>query len=293
MDIPVSLDAMYQMQGPGGQTYMPYTLTIDASKLAKPEVGLYVRVVSKTPPPPPPQNQQNQNNRDRNQQQAQAPLYPWDQVYFVPVPATGKVSRFVQLRPGEYDVMVAVKERGVENPPRNAPPAKTGFFRRDLAVKDFAAADLQGSDVIVASAIEPLTTPLTPEQQQANPYALTTINVTPQHDRKVKTSGELNLIFFIYGFGHMGGKPNVVVDYNFYQKLPEGEKYFIKTAPQELNEKTLAPQFDAAQGHLLTSILVGVPLMRFPVGEYRMEIKVTDKITGKTFTRNESLFVEA
>jgi hypothetical protein len=54
----------------------------------------------------------------------------------------------------------------------------------------------------------------------------------------------------------------------------------------------LPPQFDVAAGHQLPGSLV-VPLTSFPVGDYRLEIKVTDKISGKTLTQNVNFTVEA
>jgi hypothetical protein len=100
------------------------------------------------------------------------------------------------------------------------------------------------------------------------------------------------VLFWVYGTQQTSGKPDVQIEYNFHLKAPEGEKYFNKTAPQLLNASTLPPQFDVAAGHQLPGSLV-VPLMSFPVGEYRLEIKVTDKISGKSLTQNASFTVEA
>jgi hypothetical protein len=72
----------------------------------------------------------------------------------------------------------------------------------------------------------------------------------------------------------------VQVEYNFHQRLAEGEKYFNKTAPQLLNAQTLPAEFSVAAGHQLPGSLV-VPLASFPSGEYRLEIKVTDKPSGR------------
>jgi hypothetical protein len=77
----------------------------------------------------------------------------------------------------------------------------------------------------------------------------------------------------------------VQIEYNFHQKTAEGEKYFNKTAPQQLNATTLPPQFDMAAGHQLPGSLV-VPLASFPAGDYRLEIKILDKPSGKTLTRD-------
>ena len=85
-------------------------------------------------------------------------------------------------------------------------------------------------------------------------------------------------------------KPDVQVEYNFYQKLAgQPEKFFNKTNPQNLNAQTLPPKFDFAAGHQLQSGQA-VPLASFPEGDYRLEIKVTDKIANKTLTRETQLY---
>jgi hypothetical protein len=88
-------------------------------------------------------------------------------------------------------------------------------------------------------------------------------------------------------------KPDVTVEFNFYQK-PAGqpEKFFNKTAPQNLNAQTLPPNFDFAAGHQLQTGQA-VPLASFPEGDYRLEIKVTDKIANKTLTREVNFTVSA
>lgn len=292
-DIAVAWDSSHYVKGGDGSTYIPFTLTINRSQMAAPGAAVYVRVVSKAAAAAPaPAPEQNNRNNDRNQQAARV-VYPWDNVHFLEVPESGKVSRAMALKPGEYEVFIAVKERTPANPPRNAPPAKTGLLRRDLTVPDFNAADLSTSSIIIADAIEPVNTPLTREQQQENPYVFGTMKVVPSATMKLKKAGELQVLFWIYGTQQNAGKPNVLVEYNFHVKNADGsEKYFNKTAPQELNAQTLPPQFDVAMGHQLPGSLV-VPLMSFPAGDYRLEIKITDKISGKTLTQNTNFTVEA
>ena len=288
-DIPLRWEGNHFLRGGDGATYIPFTIVADASKLASPETALYVRVVNKgaaaAAAPAPAEN----NNRNRNQ--AAAVTYPWDNVNFIEVKGDGRVSRAIALKPGEYEVFVTMKERSPLEPPRNAPPAKVGMLRRDLTVPDFGGADITTSSVLLGS-VEQIAAPLTPEQQQENPYTFGNMKVVPSVDAKLKKSGELQVLFWVYGTQANAGKPDVQIDYNFHQKTAEGEKYFNKTAPQVLNASTLPPQFDVAAGHQLPGSLV-VPLASFPVGEYRLEIKVTDKISGKTFTQNVAFTVEA
>jgi hypothetical protein len=108
----------------------------------------------------------------------------------------------------------------------------------------------------------------------------------PSLDFKFSKNDELTILFYIYNAGlDQAGKPNVTVDYNFYHKTGEAEKFFNKTPTLELNAKTLPPAFDAKAGHQLNGGQ-GLPLASFEAGEYRAEIKIVDKVTGKTKTEN-------
>jgi hypothetical protein len=279
-DIAVQWEANHFMRGADGTTYIPFSVTLDASKLAAPGVALYVRVVNKdaaaAAPAPAAKD---------------APAYPWDNVQFLDVRPDGKVARAMALKAGEYEVLIAVKEKSPLEPQRNQPPSKAGFLRRDLTVPELVGPDLTTSSVLLGT-IEQLSAPLTPEQQQENPYTFGTMRVVPSLDAKFAKSGELQVLFWVYGAQTNAGKPDLQIEYNFHQKTAEGEKYFNKTAPQLLNASTLPPQFDVAAGHQLPGSLV-VPLASFPVGDYRLEIKLTDKLSGKTMTQNVNFTVEA
>ncbi len=82
------------------------------------------------------------------------------------------------------------------------------------------------------------------------------------------------------------------MEYAFHQKTADGEKFFNKTDPQVMNAETLPPQFDLAAGHQLTGSLA-VPLASFPEGDYRLELKVSDKVSGKSVTRESTFSVAA
>jgi hypothetical protein len=82
------------------------------------------------------------------------------------------------------------------------------------------------------------------------------------------------------------GKPDVQVEYNFYTKAADGEKFFNKMMPVVLNAMTLPPDFDYTKTGKQMTQLQSVGLTPFPPGDYRLEIKVTDKTNNKTVTRN-------
>jgi hypothetical protein len=100
------------------------------------------------------------------------------------------------------------------------------------------------------------------------------------------------VIYWIYGVtGDAAGKPDVLIENNFNQKTADGEKFFNKTQPQELNAQALPPNFMANSGPIPGTLQV--PLLSFPPGDYRLEIKITDKPSGKTVTQNVNFSVAA
>jgi hypothetical protein len=231
-------------------------------------------------------------------------MFAWDSVHFIDIPDGGLVSRAVQLKPGQYVAFIAVKERSAapagnqkndrNRNDKNAPPAAAGpagLLRHEITIPDYNVTDLRTSSVIVAQSVEPLQAALPADQQESNPYVFGPMKIVPSLDGRFAKSGELSVIFWIYNAKEAAsGKPDVVVDYSFHQRLAEGEKYFNKTAPQPLNAETLPPQFSIAAGHQLPGSLV-IPLSSFPAGDYRLEIKVTDKPSGNQLTESVNFTV--
>jgi hypothetical protein len=199
------------------------------------------------------------------------------------------LQRAFAVSPGDYDVYVAVKEKAAAG--ATASP-KIGVLKHELTVPSLDA-EFTTSSVITASKIDVLQAELTPDRQAENPYTFGTIKIAPSLDNKFKKSEEFNIMFWIYGAGaDASKKPNVEVEYGFHQKTAEGEKFFNKTEPQIMNAETLPPQFDLAAGHQLTGSLA-VPLASFPEGDFRLELKVSDKVSGKSVTRESTFSVAA
>jgi hypothetical protein len=291
-DIAITWRSNDFVKGQGGSTYIPFTMVVDRNALAKPTIALYIRAIDKNAAAPtPPPAAQGKDSKDKGKPAPPPPIrYPWDTINFIDVPQDGRMSRAIQLPAGDYDLFIAVKEKATDE---KAPVSKVGVLRHSLTVPDFTKPELQTSSIILARSVEPLQTAIKPEEQQDNPYAFGPMKITPTPDGKFAKMGELNVVFWIYGAGETNGKPDVQVEYAFYQKLDSGEKYFNKTAPQLLNATTLPPEFSSAAGHQLPGSLV-IPLASFPPGDYRLEIKVTDKAAGgKSITQNAAFAVTA
>ena len=270
-DVGLQWEGNHFMKSADGETYVPFTLAVDAAQLAAPGTALYVRAVSKAAAPSP-------------DPAAEQPAVV--SVYFLDVPPDGIIQRAMVLEPGEYEVFVAIKEESLPEDQDNQPPAKAALLRRDITVPGFTGTGFGMSSVLIG-AIEPLAAPLDADEQRENPYTFGQLRFSVSTD--LNKSGELHALFWIYGTQENDGKPNVQIEYSFYRQTPEGETYFNKTPAQVLNASTLPPQFDIATDQLPGTLIM--PLASFPEGEYRLEIKVTDTISGETLTHNANFTV--
>ena len=159
------------------------------------------------------------------------------------------------------------------------------MIKQEVSVPDLWTSGLSTSTVVIADRVEALKAPLTPEQQDFEPYTLGTTRIVPAHETNLKKTDELAVIFFLYNQGLTAQrKPDISIEYRFHKQGAGGETYFSKTAPQYFNSQTV-PVFDVAAGHQLIAGQA-VSLRTFPEGAYRLEIRITDKTNGATLTRN-------
>jgi hypothetical protein len=239
------------------------------------------------------------------------PTYAYEDIATLTVPAGRgpmRISRSFSVPAGPYEVIVVVKEPtpapaapvaaapaapAAATEPAATPPApKASLISQTVEIPDFWAPEFSTSSVIVAERLEPVAAPLTPEQTVERPYVLGSIELVPALSARYTKSSELMWFFFIYNARADGqGKPDVSVEYNFYKKDEAGvEAYYNKMSPQPLNAETLPPQFSIPAGHQLQTGQA-LPLQSFPEGEYRLEIKVTDRLANTTINRDVSFTV--
>jgi hypothetical protein len=287
------------LKATGNKEYIPFTVSYDASKVTGSNVSLYWRVVAKDAPGsasaalPADAGKKDEKKDDKK---APAPRFAYEDLNTVTVTpgqsGPARVSRAFTVGGGVYDVYVVVKEAASQQ--KNAPAPKMSLIKQTVTVPDFWTPDLTTSSVIIAQRIEPLNAPLSQNEQIERPYALGMMEIVPAYDLKFNKKSELSTFMLIYNpKTDAMNKPDVTVEYNFYTK-PSGapEKFFNKTNPQALNATTLPPAFDMTLGHQLQTGQA-VPLASFPDGDYRLEIKVTDKIANKSLTRDISFTVTA
>jgi hypothetical protein len=273
------------LKAENNKEYIPFTVAIDRSKIGGNNLAVYWRVVAKGGAEVPASGKKDDKNASKN--------YPYEDYTPMTLPSGQgpvKISRSFSVGGGDYDIYVVVREP--QSDKKNAPAPKMSVLKQAVTVPDFWNGELSTSSVIVAERIDPLPAPLSPQQLVERPYAaLGTIEVVPSNDMKRTKSGELSTFLLIYNAKvDSSNKPDIMVEYNFYTKQAGAEKFFNKTSPQNLNAQTLPPQFDLAAGHQLQTGQA-VPLSSFPEGDYRLEIKITDKIANKSVSRDVNFTV--
>jgi hypothetical protein len=305
--LPLKWEQHHFIKSHGDKTYVPFTVSFDGAAFAGPTpVGLYVRVAKRGELPPTAAaaaatEDDKKKKKDKNDSKGAGSQidarqkYEFEDVFFLdlPAPVAGQpqlLRRAFAVSPGDYDVYVALKEKAAAG--ASASP-KIGVLKQELTVPSLDG-QLTTSSVIVAAKVDVLQTEIPADRQSENPYTFGAMKITPSLNSKFTKKDDLNIIFWIYGVGvdATTKKPHVEVEYNFHQKTSEGEKFFNKTDPQVMNAETLPPQFDLAAGHQLPGSLA-VPLASFPEGDYRLEVKVTDKTNSKAVTRESTFSVAA
>lgn len=268
----------YFMKSQEQRTFVPFQLGVTGAPAG--DAAMYVRVVNPSATPDP---------------KTKKMEYPWDDIHFMTsaqvAAGQGQFNRVFMAAPGTYDVYVAMKERLSEKAPKNTTP-KMGVLKTQVTVPDFYNGELTTSSILVTDKVNTLTAMPGPEEARERPFVFGPQELIPATDN-VFAKGEMLATFFqVYNAAmDPAGKPNLTLEYNFHRKEGGAEKFFNKTAPQNVNASMLPPTFDPAKFPVPGGI--EVPLASFPEGEYRLEIKIMDKVNNKTITRDVNFTVKA
>jgi hypothetical protein len=284
----------YFLKSQEPRTFVPFVLEVKGAPEA--DAAIYIRVVSPDFKPDP---------------KAKKIEYPWDDIHFVPaatmasLPEAGAstaqptppaararlLQRVFMATPGTYDVYIAMKERLPEKAPKTQ-VAKMGVLKTQVTVPDFMNGELSTSSVLVTDKVNDITAALSPDAARERPFVFGAQELVPAADGEFGKNEELSIFFQVYNAGlDQGGKPNIVMEYEFHRKEGSGEKFFNKTQPQNINGTNLPPQFDPAKFPVPGGI--SVPLASFGEGSYRLAIKVTDKVSGKVIAHDVPFTVKA
>jgi hypothetical protein len=268
-----------KMKAADGKVYVPYTLALPASSVPSGRIAVFLRVVTK-----------GATDTDVAASGDKPAGYTF-QDYFTTQPRltdegkTAVIMRSFAAAPGDYDVYFGIRLAADEANKKKDQPVRVIVLKQGETLPNFWNGELTTSTVVVTNKVDQVQGQVSPDAARERPYLFGSTEFVPSEKNTFKKADELSVVFQVYNPKLEAGKPDVTIEYTFHQKLPEGEKYFNKTNPQQLNAQTLPPNFDVTA----TQMLPGgqsVPLASFPPGDYRMEIKVTDKLANKSLTRD-------
>jgi hypothetical protein len=275
-------------------TFVPFTLTVDASLLNRASALVYVRATKRAV---------NDRRRDRRESREAEPfavdaIFPVDLV--TEAPGRARISRGFSVDPGDYDVFVVMRERVEPGATRSRPRASV--LRQTLAVPEFGSTDLTTSSLILADRMTTLSEAVPADRLAERPYAIGLNEITPAADRRYRRDEELIVVFLVYNpavtserqfdlkveyhfFRHTGPGPRVDGGSSRHPNSRPGETYFNRTEPQRFNPALMGPSFDPRRGE---PVLAGqvIPLAGFEDGEYRLDVQVMDLLTGKSVSRD-------
>jgi len=276
-DIQITLTPFF-LKSQEQRTFVPFQLSVTGAPAA--DAAMFVRVVNPALQPDP---------------KTKRVEHPWEDIHLLTAAqvaaANGRLNRVFMAAPGTYDVYIAMKERLPEKAAKGA-VAKAGVLKTQLVVPDYWNGELTTSSILVTDKVNALTAMPNAEEARERPFVFGAQELIPASDMIFLKSEQLATFFQVYNAAlDPAGKPNLTLEYNFHRKEGGAEKFFNKTAPQNVNASMLPPTFDPAKFPVPGGI--EVPLSTFPEGDYRLEIKVIDKVSGKTVTRDVNFTVKA
>ena len=168
--------------------------------------------------------------------------------------------RFVHefaLPPGDYEIQAVIGE--------SKGAAAT------LAKSRVTVPDIWGGSL----AVTPIFLGDEPGTSRSRPFNFGATALIPASGPGFSQSGSVRAAFRIFNWSAgTGEKPDLTVEYLFYERGTKGLHFFNKMKPQRLTAATLGSTFDPANGSVSTGMLV--PLEAFTFGRFQLKVTVTD-----------------
>lgn len=273
-------------------TFVPFTITFDASRLASGRALMYVRAQRTAAP------RADQRGKIRTP-------YAYETIFPLSIEPAGpqpvSVQRGFAVPPGRYTVTVALRETSADGSLALREAPKRAVLSRELDVPDFWTTELTTSTVMLAERLEPVVQPVATAELDENPYVVGSHRIHLASGSVFRQNSELIVVFLVYNPSVAPDKHfDLQVDYHLYRKDREGsgspevaggppvrvgERYVTRTNPQRFNPSLMGGQFDPSAG---APVLAGqgILLSGFEPGEYRLGITVTDLLSRKSLSRD-------
>jgi hypothetical protein len=286
-------------------TFVPFIVTIAPLATRASDALLYVRAAR----PPQTSTEPREGRRRPPTMEAAPPSYPFEEIYPVELSDQPvRIARGFALPAGEYQVTVVVRER--ERDDQRGRRRLAAVLRQPLTVPDYASGTLATSSIMLASRLTVLSDPPSAATLAERPYVIGTREIEPASDSVFRPSEELIVVFLVYNPTVTADRQfDLEVEYHFFRKsrvgpgdqqpgvpaglfVRPGERYFNRTESQRFNPAILGPPFDPESGQPVMAGQ-GVPLAGFPEGEYRLLIRVMDRISKRSLEREVAFTVRS
>jgi hypothetical protein len=215
--------------------------------------------------------------KKKNEVKERDPLvFPFEDYYVADVkPARGSSPRMLEralaLPPGEFDVYIAMLDRG------RLKTSGPVILRHTLSVPDFWNDELSLSSLMLASGVNTLAHPLSAQEQSDHPYTFGRAEVVPVTAASFTTNDIFSVVYQICNYG--APDSDLTADYSFYRVDDGPRRLFNRTAPQAFGDDDLpAP----SPWETVAFATQAVSLQTFPAGRYELEVTVRDRLTRRT-----------
>jgi hypothetical protein len=203
-------------------------------------------------------------------------LFPFEEYYFFDAKsfrgrAHREIGRAIPLAAGEYDLYIAMLDRGDRGPKKGERPI---ILERRVTVPDFWNDELRLSSLILTSDMEMLKTPPAAKDRGEQPYTFGLAAVSPSLTQIFSTADVLTIVYQICNYGSPDA--DLTAAYRFYRVDEGPRRLFNSTQPQLFDDDDLPPS-TPWETQAFTMQLV--PLASFPPGAYELEVIVHDRLT--------------
>jgi hypothetical protein len=186
-------------------------------------------------------------------------------------PGSAGAMRFVRefsLSPGDYDLQAVVGH------PKPGACLIAAVAKSRLTVPDVRAGALAVTPIVAGGAT-------TAARQADVPFIFGQTTLTPAVSPDFSQDGTISVAFRVYNWtAKADEKPDLTVEYLFYEQGTKGLHFFNKVKPQQLTADTLGKAFDVASGSVDAGMMI--PIGAFTFGEFQLVVRVTDNRNQKT-----------
>jgi hypothetical protein len=173
-----------------------------------------------------------------------------------------RLVREFGLAPGEYELEAIVGH-----------PAPGVGVIAAVARARLTVPDIQGGSLAVTPIVAGEAAPSAGQSER--PFVFGKTALSPAVSPRLPQDGSLSVAFRVYNWtARDQEKPDLTVEYLFYEQGKRGLHFFNKVKPQQLTADTLGTAFDSDAGSVAAGMMI--PMAPFTFGDFQLVVRVTD-----------------